>query len=449
MSSTIPTSRDKDAGRGWQATGRLLLVVGAVVTVLGELPILALVVGEATDPFGVTTLMSLAVVALGAALLAAGAILGLVGLLVRRSWRRIALVIVASVASLILGLVVTGWIAVPELQGSEWVFPAAVSTLAITAAVATMHHGSRRLAAGSAGAVLLVSATLGWVVASRLEVDVLTGQITMRAAAADAVVIFDASESGTWDLRTAEGCSRGRILASGTYGPGWEEREDRRAAELAIPLGDRGLVAGSQTLVVCVRHGIARGEDRFEVTVDDTAPSVPTLTIVPVTDTGDGVHYTAATRQLRFSGTADPGRGVLEIHTAAGTYPKDVDVVDGRWSLEWELSQATDQASFGFVAEDAAGNNNRSAMVHVRFTGDPPPIALPEHPGLAVECRAEAGRTPDECATRARQALADRPELLEGAVRLIVTGADQYGSCYAESRQADGFVGIGFALTCP
>ena len=88
-------------------------------------------------------------------------------------------------------------------------------------------------------------------------------------------------------------------------------------------------------------------------------------------------------------------------------------------------------------------------MVHVRITGDPPPIALPEYPGLAVECRAEAGRSSDECAGRARQALADRPELLEGAVRLVVTGADRYGNCYAESRKADGFVGIGFVLRCP
>jgi hypothetical protein len=129
---------------------------------------------------------------------------------------------------------------------------------------------------------------------------------------------------------------------------------------------------------------------------------------------------------------------------------RDVEVVVGRWSLEWTFSSVQDQAAFGLVTVDAAGNTSRSAMIHVRFVGiDPPPVALRGHPGLSVECRGWPPVEAQRCRAWAAATLEQHPEFLAGAVRFLMALPDRYDSNYAESRGMDGFRLIGLVVPCP
>jgi hypothetical protein len=127
-----------------------------------------------------------------------------------------------------------------------------------------------------------------------------------------------------------------------------------------------------------------------------------------------------------------------------------VPVVDGRWSFEWTFSALLDQAAFGLVTQDGAGNTTRSPMIHVRFVGiDPPPVALAEHPGLSVECRGEPALEAERCRAWATVTLERHPELLVGATRVLLALPDRFDNCSAESRGADGFTLIGLVVPCP
>jgi hypothetical protein len=257
--------------------------------------------------------------------------------------------------------------------------------------------------------------------------------------------MFEASESGEFEIHAGfGGCLLGRVIAAGRYGPGWEETEEPPATA-QIPLGDTGLVEGSNNVVVCVRHGLARGEAPITLIVDDTSPPAATLDVQPTT--GEDVHRMAMTRELTFSGTAQGGRAILEMN---GLGVHDLDIVDGRWTLSWPLSLVTDQAAFGVVVVDGAGNTSRSNMVHVRIVGiDPPPVEIAGHSGLAVECRGEPRLAPDACRAWAADTLALHPEFLAEATRFVLALPDQYGACYAESRGADGFTNLGLVIPCP
>jgi hypothetical protein len=424
------------------AVGCYAVVVGAAGITLGYLLLCLLVFGSRSDPFGATTLMALAAIGLGLAILAVTAVIGLGWRLWRADWRSAALMAAALVAAGALGLVTVGWVAA-LVSRSEWLLPA-TTTLAAIAAAPAVGRGARTIVVVAVLAVILSGGLFGWGIASRLDVRVVNDPSPMRAADARAYLLFEASESGTFEIRAGDGgCLYGRRIASGTYGPGWEETDGVDTTG-KVPLGDTGLVEGSNVVFVCLRHGIASGEARQTVVVDDTPPAAATLDIQPTT--GDSDHRTATTRDLTFSGTASGGRVSLEIN---GMAAREVDAIDGRWSIEWPLSLATDQAAFGAVVVDGAGNVTRSNMIHVRILGDPPPVALVDHPGLAVECRGEPRLSGDACRTWAVDTLDLHPEFLAEATRFVLALRDRLGACYAESRGADGFTRIGIVIPCP
>jgi hypothetical protein len=266
----------------------------------------------------------------------------------------------------------------------------------------------------------------------------------MRAADAARELMFDASESGEYEIRVgAGGCVRGRTIAAGVYGPGWEET-DEEPATTRVRLGDTGLAEGPNDLFVCLRHGVASGEARTVLVVDDTPPPPATFDVQPTA--GASEHRTATTRTLTFSGTASEGRPFLEMN---GLPLHDLALVDGHWSFTWTLSPIADQAAFAVVVEDEAGNTSRSSMIHVRFVGiDPAPVTLPQYPGLSVECRGESVLDALGCQRWATVVLQLHPELLDRAVRFLLRGADQFGSCYGEARGPDGFLLVGALVPC-
>jgi hypothetical protein len=428
---------------GVNAAGCYAIVVGGAATTLGYLMLCALIFGSVSDPFGVTTLMSLAVIGLGLLVLVPTAIVGTAWRVWRSEWRLAAFTAGSLLVAGALGTVAVGWVVAPLLV-SEWL-PPAITTLVLIAAASATGRADRTVVVVAILAATLSSGLFGWGIASRLDVRVVNDPSPMRAADAKADLLFEASESGDFEIHTGlGGCLSGRVIASGRYGPGWEETDDPPATA-KVPLGDTGLVEGPSTLVVCVRHGLARGEAAITVIVDDTSPPVATLDVQPTT--GKDVHRTAMTRQLTFSGTAEGGRAMLEMN---GLPVHDLDVVDGHWTLLWPFSLVTDQAAFGVVVVDGAGNTSRSNMVHVRIVGiDPPPVEIAGHPGLAVECRGKPRLSPDACRAWAADTLALHPEFLAEATRFVLALPDQYGSCYAESRGADGFTNLGLVIPCP
>ncbi len=445
VSSTMGEPDATAQGPGWAASlGCMAIVMGAAAVSSGYLLLCLLVYGSHSDPFGATTWMAL--IAIGAGVVALVPV-GLVGLTVRvwrRQWRAATVTALALGGAALLAGVGLGWLRL-EIPQSEWLPPALTTLVTLAGAVA----------AGRAiqpfGTAALLAATVsgglfGWGVASRLDVHVVHTTQSMRAAEAKAFLMFEASESGDYVIRVGDGgCLQGRPIAIGTYGPGWEETEAPPAIA-RVPLGDTGLAEGENSVSVCLRHGTATGEDRTLVVVDDTAPSVATLDVQPTT--GAGGNRTAGTRTLIFSGTADPhGRASLEVN---GLPLHPVPVVDGRWSFEWSFSDMLDQAAFGLVTQDGAGNTSRSAMIHVRFVGiDPPPVALAAHPGLSVECRGEPALEADRCRAWATVTLERHPELLAGATRFLLALPDRFDSCSAESRGRDGFTLVGLVVSCP
>jgi hypothetical protein len=428
---------------GVNAAGCYAIVVGAAAITLGYLMLCVLVFGSRSDPFGVTTLMSLAAVGFGLLVLVPTAIVGTAWRLWRAEWRLAAFTAGVLAVAGALGTVAVGWVVAPLLV-SEWL-PPTITTLVLIAAASATGRADRTVVVVAILAATLSGGLFGWGIASRLDVRVVNDPSPMRAADAKADLMFEASESGVFEIHAGfGGCLSGRVIAAGRYGPGWEETEDP-AAMAQVPLGDTGLVEGSNSLVVCVRHGLARGEAPITLIVDDTSPAAATLDVQPTT--GEDVHRTATTRELTFSGTAAGGRAILEMN---GLGVHDLDIVDGRWTLFWRLSLVTDQAAFDVVVVDGAGNTSRSNMVHVRIVGiDPPPVEIAGHPGLAIECRGEPRLSPDACRTWAADTLVLHPEFLAEATRFLLALPDQFGACYAESRGADGFTRLGLVIPCP
>jgi hypothetical protein len=410
----------------------------------GWLLLCLLVYGSRSDPFGVTSIMALIAIGVGLAVLIPVGLVGLAGRLWRLQWRAATVTALSLGVAALLGGVGLGWLRLDILE-SEWLLPGVTTLVTLAAAVGA----GRAIQPFGTAAVLTATVSgglLGWGVASHLDVRVVHTPSSMRAGSAKAVLMFEASESGDYEIRVGDGgCLGGRPIATGAYGPGWEEIEAPPAVA-RVPLGDTGLTEGENSVIVCVRHGIASGESRTVVVVDDTMPSVATLDVQPTTG-ADG-NRTASTRTLTFSGTADQrGRGSLEVN---GLPLHPVEVVDGRWSLAWTFSSVLDQAAFGVVTEDGAGNTSRSEMIHVRFVGiDPPPVVLTAHPGLSVECRGEPAVEADRCRAWATATLARHPEFQAGATRFLLALPDRYDSCYAESRGPEGFTLFGLVVPCP
>ena len=264
-----------------------------------------------------------------------------------------------------LGAVALGWWHVTQLQ-NEWLLPA-ITTLVAAAAVVAGGRSIRSFGAIALVAVAVTGGAFAWGVASHLDVEVVWTPRPMQAAAAKSELMFDASESGEYEVRVgAGGCLRGRPIATGVYGPGWEETNEAPATG-RVRLGDTGLDEGPNDLFVCLRHGVASGEARTVLVVDDTPPLPPTLDVQPTT--GVSGDRTARTRTLSFTGTAGEGRPTLEMN---GLPLHDLPLVDGHWSFGWTLSPITDQAAFAVVVEDEAGNTSRSPMIHVDFVGIDP-----------------------------------------------------------------------------
>jgi hypothetical protein len=427
-----------------------VLAAGAAPVALGYLLLCALVYGPSSDPFGAATMLSLAFIGFGLVFLVPIAVFGLFRSLLRRRWRVAAIGLLAMGGATLSAATWFGWLGIPRLE-SEWVLPVTTTFVAIAAALAVV-RSSRTAATAAVLAVGITGGLFGWGIARALDVRVVLNPSPMRAAAADAVLMFEASESGDYEIRTGAGsqggCLRGRRIASGIYGPGWEET-DAPTGTAKVPLGDTGLVEGENALVVCVRHGVASGEARAVVVVDDTSPAEATLDIQPTTRLPGVVdHRTATTRSLSFSGTAPvDSRAILQMD---GLWLHDLAIVEGRWSVEWTLSPMTDQAAFGVVAEDAADNTSRSNMIHVRFVGiDPPPVVLEAYPGLSIECRGEPALDGEACRAWATATLAGRPELLPNAARLLLQLPGRFGDCYAETRGKDGFTVVGIIVDCP
>lgn len=437
---TVPASGGIDAG-----VGRFAVTIGAAAITLGYSLLCLIVYGPRADSFGAVTFVALQWIRLGVAILVPAAVLGLAGRLLRRQWQPASSAALALVGAAMLGTVTLGWTGLPT-AANEWTLPGITTLVAVAAAVAG-GRAIRPLGMAAVVAVTVGGGLFGWGIASHLDVRVVWNPSPMRAAAATADLMFEASESGDYEVRVGTGgCLHGRVIATGRYGPGWEET-DGLPGTARVPLGDIGLGEGDNDVAVCVRHGIATGEARAFVVADDTAPPRATLDIQPTTRlAGDGDQRTATTRTLDFSGSTSGGRTWLEIN---GTPLEHLDLEDGRWSLHWTLSDVTDQATFAVVVEDGAGNTTRSSMIHVRFVGDPPPVQLEGRPGLSVECRGEPRLEAAACGAWATAVLAAHPEFLPSARRFILAMANEYGTCYAESRGGDGFTVLGLALPCP
>ena len=66
-----------------------------------------------------------------------------------------------------------------------------------------------------------------------------------------------------------------------------------------------------------------------------------------------------------------------------------------------------------------------------------------------MECRGAPSLDADACRAWARAALDLRPDFLDDAVRLLLARPDQYGGCYGETRNDEGFVEMGLVISCP
>jgi len=430
-------------GEAAPGVGCLLFALGAGAVCGGYALLNVIVFGSRSDPFGVATMMALGLIGIGLAVLVLIGLAGLAGRVWRHEWRAASATALALVGAAFLGAVALGWWHVTQLQ-NEWLLPA-ITTLVAAAAVVAGGRSIRSFGAIALVAVAVTGGAFAWGVASHLDVEVVWTPRPMQAAAAKSELMFDASESGEYEVRVgAGGCLRGRPIATGVYGPGWEETNEAPATG-RVRLGDTGLDEGPNDLFVCLRHGVASGEARTVLVVDDTPPLPPTLDVQPTT--GVSGDRTARTRTLSFTGTAGEGRPTLEMN---GLPLHDLPLVDGHWSFGWTLSPITDQAAFAVVVEDEAGNTSRSPMIHVDFVGiDPAPIALPQYPGLSVECRGEPVLDALGCRRWATAVLQLHPESLDRAVRFFLRGADQFGSCYAETRGSDGFLLVGALVACP
>jgi hypothetical protein len=438
LSAPIDGSAEAAAG-----IGCLFVVLGTAAVCTGFALLDVIVYGSRADPFAAGTIMALGLIAVGLTALGPVGLAGLARRLWRHEWRVASATAFALVGAAFLGVVALGWLHAPQLE-NEWLLPA-TTTLVAAAVAAGGGRSIRPFGAVAFVAVTVIGGSFGWGVASHLDVQITRAPRPMRAADAAGELMFDASESGEYEVRAgAGGCVRGRTIAAGVYGPGWEETDEDPAAA-RVRLGDTGLPEGPNDLFVCLRHGVASGEAHTVVVIDDTPPAPATFDVQPTT--GASVHRIAATRTLTFSGIASEARPFLEMN---GLPLHDLAPVDGHWSFTWTLSPITDQAAFAVVVEDEAGNTSRSSMIHVRFVGiDPAPITLPKYPGLSVECRGEPVLDALGCQRWAALVLQLHPEFLDRAVRFLLRGVDQYGSCYAETRGPDGFLLVGALVPCP
>jgi hypothetical protein len=235
--------------------GCAVVVAGAVPVALGYLLLCAIVYGSRSDPFGAATMLSLAMIGLGLVFLVPIAIFGLLRSVIRRRWRTAAITALALGGAALAAATWFGWLGVPRLE-NEWVLPI-LTTLVTLAAALALGRASRTAATATVLAVAITGGLFGWGIAGRLDVRVVSNPSPMRAAAVDAILMFEASESGDYEVRIGDGgCLRGRRIATGTYGHGWEET-DALAGTAQVPLGDTGLLEGGNAVVVCVRHGVA------------------------------------------------------------------------------------------------------------------------------------------------------------------------------------------------
>jgi hypothetical protein len=396
--------------------------VGAAFGGIGFLLLSVVVYAGLVDPYGLTTLRAIGLLAIGIALLTAV----IAAVIARQLVPAVGLVAAVARAAIVLsGSVVatsSWWMLVSarsdERVAASWAL-GAPALAAVVGAVAAV--GMLRDRSGVAAVALVAGplAVFGWGIATVIAVNLTWSPLPVRAGQSVAHVEFDAMVSGTYDVRVgAAGCSDGRVVATGRYGPGWDEAStgiDR--ARVDIPRA--ALSSGPNTIRICVRDGIRLGRRTVVIDVDEIAPQPPTLVAEPVTH--DGASAIAMTRSLRFSGTAEPG-SQLEIRLDGNEFSKPR-VVDGRWTARWQFASATEHVSVEVVARDRAGNESHAKPLAIRFESDDPPAVFSEaYPTIAIECRERAaGLTPTACRDWGVVALDAQPQLVPSIVRVVLT----------------------------
>jgi hypothetical protein len=225
--------------------------------------------------------------------------------------------------------------------------------------------------------------------------------------------------SGSYEVRVGgTGCGDGRVVATGRYGPGWEETStDVDRARVDIPRA--ALTSGKNAVRICLRNGFRLGQAGIVVEVDEVPPGTPTLVAEPVTR--DGNSAVAMTRALRFSGTYEPGSEVeLRLDGQEWMRPR---LAAGRWDDAWQFASATERVTIEVVARDRAGNETRSTALTIQFAGTDPPAAFSAaYPNIEIECRGRAtALMPNACRAWGVAALDAKPQLVPSIVRVVLT----------------------------